>query len=76
MPDHEPNEIVYKVSKANHGRPVHCISVSERGRDVPTASKLFLEQLAMNTRGSFHIVSLTNVGDVNKVRDWLDLKLG
>nr|CAB3263236.1 uncharacterized protein LOC104266709 [Phallusia mammillata] len=67
MPDQDPNEIVFKVTKASQGRPVHSISVTDRDVDVPTSSRMFLENLAMNTRGSFHVVCLSHVGDVKKV---------
>lgn len=68
MPDQEPNEIVYQATKSSRGHPIHCIFVSDKDVELPTSSRLFLENLALNTRGSFYAVYLTHVGDVKKVK--------
>jgi len=67
MPDQEPSEIVYKISKASRGRPLHCITVTDSSAELPIVSRTFLEDLALNTRGSFHVVQVSRLGDVKKV---------
>ena len=67
MPDQEPSEIVYKISKISRGRPLHCITVTDGSAEVPVISRTFLEDLSLNTRGSFHIVQVSRLGDVKKV---------
>ncbi|CAK8693273.1 unnamed protein product [Clavelina lepadiformis] len=69
MPDQEPGEIVHRVIKASHGRPVHCITVTDRSDELPLISRTFLEDLSLNTRGSFHIVEVSHLGNVKKVNE-------
>ena len=68
MPDQEPNEIVHKITRASRGRPLHCITVSDGPAEHPLVAKTFLEDLALNTRGSFHVVQVSRLGDVKKVK--------
>lgn len=67
MPDQEPSEIVYKITKASRGRPLHCLSVTDGSAEVPTVARTFLEDISLNTRGSFHVVEISRLGDVKKV---------
>ncbi|XP_078482121.1 uncharacterized protein LOC100181394 [Ciona intestinalis] len=67
MPDQNPEEIIHRITKASYGRPVHCIAVSTGVGDLPLSSTTFLENLAIETRGSFHVVQVGRLGDVNKV---------
>ncbi|CAH1799465.1 unnamed protein product [Owenia fusiformis] len=65
LPDCNTNELLDHVHYASKGRPVHCIYLtSSTSSDEATH---YLEDMAMETYGSFHIVSITNNGAIEKV---------
>ncbi|XP_050392612.1 uncharacterized protein LOC126811153 isoform X1 [Patella vulgata] len=65
LPDQNPEDILDQVVYASGNRPVHCIYLM--GEKVDSASIEFLEDLAIETYGSFHVASLTIKGCVEKV---------
>lgn len=65
LPDQYPEDILDHVGYAGQGRPVHCIYLVTQ--EINAAASEFLEDLASETYGSFHVVTLTNHGCVDKV---------
>ncbi|XP_074662479.1 uncharacterized protein LOC141915013 isoform X2 [Tubulanus polymorphus] len=65
MPDQHADDILDHVNYVWEGRPVHCYYVSGRTSD-PAATK-FLQDLASETYGSFHVVSVTTHGCIERV---------
>lgn len=65
LPDTFAEDILDTVIEATHGRPVHCIYLA--GEKVDSAAVEFLEDLAVESFGSFHIASLTTHGCVERI---------
>lgn len=65
LPDQHPSDILDQVVYASDGRPIHCIYLA--GENVNRGATEFLEDLAVDTYGSFHIVTLTTHGCVDKI---------
>ena len=65
LPDQHPEDILDNVASVIDDRPVHCIYLAhEKADEVATE---FLEDLAVESYGSFHIVSLSTHGCVEKI---------
>ena len=65
LPDQRPAVILENVRKVYKWRPVHSIYLT--GTHTDPAAKEFLEDLSRLTQGSFHIISLTLYGGIQKV---------
>ncbi|XP_069103634.1 uncharacterized protein [Argopecten irradians] len=66
LPDQHPVDILDQVTNAVRGRPIHCIYLcTEEAMD--TAAIEFLEDLSVESYGSFHIVTLTQHGCVERI---------
>lgn len=66
LPDQHPQDILDQVGLAGHNRPIHCIYLcSEDSTDQVSIE--FLEDLAVESFGSFHIVTLTVHGCVERI---------
>ncbi|KAL8575355.1 hypothetical protein ACOMHN_048648 [Nucella lapillus] len=65
LPDTFAEDILDSVVNAANGRPIHCIYLA-RDR-TETAAVEFLEDLAMESFGSLHIVTLTKHGCVERI---------
>lgn len=66
LPDQHPVDILEHVASIGGMRPVHCIYLSTE-ETTETAAIEFLEDLALESYGSFHIVTLTTHGCVERV---------
>lgn len=66
--DRDPDGVVNNIIKMSAGRPVHCISVVDKSGELPSTAKSFLENLSICSRGSYHIVNINRLGDIDKVR--------
>ena len=66
LPDQRPAIILEKLSSMSRSVPVHCIYL--KGTYSESAACEFLRDLALQTRGSFHIVKLSEyLGKVEQV---------
>ncbi|XP_060072510.1 uncharacterized protein LOC132552362 [Ylistrum balloti] len=66
LPDQHPVDILDQVTNAVRGRPIHCIYLcSEDAMD--TSAIEFLEDLSVESYGSFHIITLTQHGCVERI---------
>jgi len=65
LPDQTPAVIQENVRRLHKGRPIHAIYLT--GTHFDPAAKEFLEELAKTTKGSFHTISLTLYGRIQKV---------
>ena len=66
LPDQRPAIILEKLSSMSHSVPVHCIYL--KGTYSDPAACEFLRDLALQTKGSFHIVKLSEyLGKVEQV---------
>ena len=65
LPDQTPAVIVENVRRLHKGRPIHAIYLT--GTHSDPAVKEFLEELAKITKGSFHTISLTLYGRIQRV---------
>jgi len=65
LPDQSPAVILENVRRLHKGRPIHAIYLT--GTHYDPAAKEFLEELAKITKGSFHTISLTLYGRIQKV---------
>ena len=66
LPDQRPTIILEKLSSMSHLVPVHCIYL--KGTYSDPAACEFLRDLALQTKGSFHIVKLSEyLGKVEQV---------
>ena len=65
--DRDPDGVVNNIIKMSVGRPIHCISVVDKTAELPSTAKSFLENLSICSRGSYHIVNINRLGDVDKV---------
>ena len=66
LPDHHPAEILDRVTNIGKLRPIHCIYLST-DETTESAATEFLEDLAVESYGSLHIVCLTTHGCVEKI---------
>lgn len=66
LPDHHPVEILDQVGSVGKMRPIHCIYLSTED-STESAAIEFLEDLAVESYGSFHIVTLTTHGCVDRI---------
>ena len=65
LPDQYAGDILDSVIHASQNRAVHCIYLT--GDSVDEAATEFLEELAMETYGSFHIVTVTKRGSIERI---------
>lgn len=65
LPDQSPPVILENVRRLHKGRPIHAIYLT--GTHSDPAAKEFLEELAKITKGSFHTISLTLYGRIQRV---------
>ncbi|XP_070190904.1 uncharacterized protein [Littorina saxatilis] len=65
LPDTFAEDILDVVIEATQGRPIHCIYLTGDKAEQPAVE--FLEDLAVESFGSFHIVSLTTHGCVERI---------
>ena len=65
LPDQSPPVIIENVRRLYKGRPIHAIYLT--GTHSDPAAKEFLEELAKITKGSFHCISLTLYGRIQRV---------
>lgn len=65
LPDQRPPVILENARRLYKGRPIHAIYLT--GTHSDPAAKEFLEELAKITKGSFHCISLTLYGRIQKV---------
>ena len=65
LPDTFAEDILDTVIGVTNGRPIHCIYLT--GEKAETAAVEFLEDLAVESFGSFHIASLTTHGCVERI---------
>lgn len=66
LPDQNPLDILERVASIGGLRPIHCIYLSTE-ETTDSAAIEFLEDLAIDSYGSFHIVSLTLHGCVERI---------
>ncbi|XP_052811445.1 uncharacterized protein LOC128239049 isoform X2 [Mya arenaria] len=66
LPDQHPVEILEHVASISGMRPLHCIYLSTED-STESAAIEFLEDLAIESYGSFHIVTLTTHGCVERI---------
>lgn len=68
LPDHHPADILENVAciEGMKPRPVHCVYLSTE-ETTESAAIEFLEDLAIESFGSFHIVTLTTHGCVERI---------
>lgn len=66
LPDHHPVDILDNVASIGGTRPVHCVYLSTE-ESTESAAIEFLEDLAIDSFGSFHIVTLTTHGCVERI---------
>ena len=64
-PDQHPTDILDSVDYVAQNRPVHCIYIYTG--DPETSASEFLQDLAMETYGSFHVVAVTLHGCIEKI---------
>lgn len=65
QPDQHPSEILDNVAYIAQNRPIHCYYMQMGEPDK--ASTEFLQDLAMETYGSFHIVHVSDSGHIERV---------
>lgn len=66
LPDQHPVDILDQVTNAVKGRPIHCIYLCTEDA-MDTSAIEFLEDLAVESYGSFHIVTLAQHGCVERI---------
>ena len=66
IPDQSPTNILEEVALMSGSRPVHCYYINN-GIEADQCSIEFLEDLAMETYGSFHIVTIAQHGAIERV---------
>lgn len=64
-PDQHPAEILDTIAYASQNRPVHCYYVQDNAEDQ--VSLEFLQDLAMETYGSLHVITVTQHGSIERV---------
>ncbi|KAJ7333601.1 hypothetical protein OS493_017143 [Desmophyllum pertusum] len=65
LPDQSPPVILENVRRLHKGRPIHAVYLT--GTHSDPAANEFLEDLAKITKGSFHTISLTLYGRIQRV---------
>ncbi|XP_072045980.1 uncharacterized protein [Amphiura filiformis] len=66
LPDQPPEVILQHVSLAGQSRPVHCVYLTGTNTDTPAFD--FLQSLAIESAGSFHMISVSMRGAVEHVK--------
>lgn len=66
LPDQHPVDILDHVGNAARGRPFHCIYLCTE-ESMDTAAIEFLEDLSVESYGSFHVITLTQHGCVERI---------
>ena len=66
MPDQNPADILDQVALMANNRPVHCYYI-RNGVDPDDLAMEFLQDLAMETYGSFHVVTVAQHGAIERV---------
>ncbi|XP_033739504.1 golgin subfamily A member 6-like protein 1 [Pecten maximus] len=66
LPDQHPVDILDQVTNAVRGRPIHCIYLCAEDT-MDTSAIEFLEDLSVESYGSFHIITLTQHGCVERI---------
>ena len=65
LPDQSPVEILDHVAYAAQNRPVHCFYIQDGTPDAEATE--FLQDLAMETYGSFHMITIAQHGSIERV---------
>ena len=65
LPDHNPSEVLDEVVQLAANRPVHCYYIENGVTDSDAID--FLQDLAIETFGSFHIVCITQHGAIESI---------
>ncbi|XP_072165649.1 uncharacterized protein [Diadema setosum] len=65
LPDQQPTDILKQVAAVSEGRPIHAIYLT--GLHSEVAAQEFLESLAAQTLGTFHVISMTKQGSIERV---------
>ena len=65
LPDQRPSVIQENVRRLHKGRPIHCIYLT--GTHTDPAAIEFLEDIARETQGSLHTITLSLYGRIQKV---------
>ena len=65
LPDQRPAVVLENVRRLHKGRPIHCVYLT--GTHADPAAVEFLEDLARETQGSLHTISLSLYGRIQKV---------
>lgn len=65
LPDQTPAVILHNVNLLHNGRPIHATYIT--GTHTDQAAIEFLESIARETKGSLHVISLTMLGNIQKV---------
>ncbi|XP_002738838.1 uncharacterized protein LOC100372388 [Saccoglossus kowalevskii] len=66
LPDQQATVILQQVALASQGRPLHVIHLTGTHADV--ASYDFLESLAIQTAGTFNVISVSTTGRIEQVK--------
>ncbi len=66
LPDQPPELILQHISLAGQSRPVHCVYLTGTNADTPAFD--FLQSLAVESAGSFHMISVSLRGVVEHVK--------
>ena len=66
LPDHHPVEILDHVGNIGRMRPIHCVYLCTDDSTEGAAIE-FLEDLALESYGSFHVVHLTTHGCLERI---------
>jgi hypothetical protein len=65
LPDQRPAVVLEHIHRLHNGRPIHATYIT--GTHSDPAAIEFLENVARETKGSLHIISLTLTGSIKKV---------
>ena len=65
LPDQSPVEILDHVAYASRNRPVHCFYIQDGTPDAEATE--FLQDLAMETYGSFHMITIAQHGSIERI---------
>ena len=65
LPDKPTSEILDHVAYASNNRPVHCYFIQSSEPD--SAATDFLQDLAAETFGSFHVITVTEHGAIERI---------
>ncbi|XP_077999860.1 uncharacterized protein LOC144452613 [Glandiceps talaboti] len=65
LPDQPTTTILQQVAVSSQGRPIHTIHLT--GTHVDPAAYDFLENLAIQTAGTFHVISVSAFGRIDRI---------